>query len=162
VTKEKAVQAVPAAEPQRGKIASKPSFPMPILPDTPADVKMLQEFQQRSIPNIDIVGTMRTAFPGFDNPLLSKCRNPRHYGIGLRKEAVKLLADHFKLEVPEAKRQPRRRKPKRITCRLTEAMYEALQRRLAQTGQTAQEYIEAMIVADLNEHLKERAHEQNL
>lgn len=149
---EKAVQAAPTAEPQRGKNESEASFPMPILPNLPADVKMLEEFQQRNIPNIDIIDTMRTAWPGFDKSLLSKCRNYKHYGVGLRREAVKLLTEHFHIEAPEAKRQPNRKKPRRITCRLSESLYDALQRRLAQTGQTAQEYMEGLIVRELLEH----------
>lgn len=152
MSNEKAVQAAPTAEPHRGKNESQTSFPMSILPNLPADVKLLREFQQRNIPNIDIVETMRAAFPGFDSPLLSKCRNYKHYGVGLRREAVKLLSDYFQIEAPAVKRQPRRRKPKRITCRLTDAQYDALQRRLAQTGQTAQEYIECLIVRELSAH----------
>lgn len=152
MSKKEAVQAAPTAEPQKGKNECTTSFPMPILTRVPDDVKMLEEFQRRNIPNIDIIDTMRTAWPGFDKSLLSKCRNYKHYGVSLRREAVKLLSEHFHLEALEAKRQPRRRKPKRITCRLTKAVYEALQRRLAQTGQTAQEYIETMILADLKAH----------
>ena len=150
-----AVQAAPTAEPQRGKTDCETSFPTSILPRVPADVKLLQEFQQRNIPNMDIIDTMRTAFPGFDKSLLSKCRNPRHYGIGLRREAVKMLARHFAIAPPEAKRQPCRTKPKRIQVRLTEALYTALQRHIAQTGQTAQEYLEGMITADLQAHTEE-------
>lgn len=155
MSKEKAVQTAPTAEPQRGKNELQTSFPMSILPDAPTDVKLLQEFQQRNIPNIDIIDTMRTAWPGFDKSLLSKCRNYKHYGVGLRREAVKLLSDHFHVAAPEAKRKPCRTKPKRIQVRLTEALYTALQRRLAETGKTTQEYLEAMIVADLQAHEKE-------
>lgn len=150
-----AVQAAPTAEPQRGKNELQTSFPMPILTRIPADVKILKEFQRRNIPNIDIIDTMRTAWPGFDKSLLSKCRNYKHYGVGLRREAVKLLSEHFHLEAPEAKRQPRRTKPKRIQLRLTEEMYASLQRLLADRGQTAQEYLEAIIVADLQAYAKE-------
>lgn len=154
MSNEKAVQAAPTAEPQRGKNESQTSFPMPILPEAAVDVKMLMEFQQLNIPNIDIVETMRAVFPGFDNPLLSKCRNPKHYGVGLRREAVKLLAAHFAVTAPEAKRQPCRKKPKRIQLRLTEALYAALQRCLADRGQTTQEFLESLVVRELEAHMK--------
>ena len=145
----KAVQAVGAAEPQRGENDSQTSFPMPILPDTPADVKMLLEFQERHIPAMDVVETVRTIYPGFDNPLLSKCRNYRQYGIALKRDAVKLLAEHFAVAPTEAPRKPQRKKPKRITCRLTDAMYSRLQRELDRTGITLQSFLENLIARAL-------------
>lgn len=154
----KAVQAVGAAKPQDGKNESQPSFPIPILPDLPADVKMLREFQERNIPNMDIIDTMRTAWPGFDKTLLSKCRNHKHYGVGLRREAVKLLSEHFHMDEPTARHQPNRKKPHRIQCRVSDATYSLLQRRIAQTGQSTQDYLESIILADIKSHEKELTH----
>lgn len=153
MSKEKAALLVAQHEPQEGKNDSEASFPIPILTPLPADVKMLEEFQRRNIPNIDIIDTMRTAWPGFDKSLLSKCRNYKHYGVGLRREAVKLLSEHFHLEAPEPKRQPIRRKSKRIQCRLTDEMYDRLQLHLVRTGQSMQGFLEQII----SEHLKREA-----
>ncbi len=125
------------------------SFPIPILPHIPADVKLLEGFEARHIPYADIVEVVRSAFPGFDKSLLSKCRNYRRYGVGLRSGAVKLLEDHFRIQGREGHRQPARKKPRRIQCRITEAVYGLLQRRIAQTGQNIQDYLEALILADL-------------
>lgn len=155
MTKEKAVQAAPTAEPQRGKNGSVTSFPMSILPNDPPDVKVIKELDGRKIDRQEIVDVVRQRFEGFDNTLISKCKNHQKYGVGLRREAVKLLRDHFAIEAPAAKRQPLRRKPKRIQCRLTDEVYASLQRLLADRRQTAQEYLEAMILADLQTHAKE-------
>lgn len=129
------------------------SHPIPILSNLPPDVKLLQEFQQRNIPNLDIIDTMRTAWPGFDKSLLSKCRNYKHYGVGLRREAVKLLAEHFGAEAPAAPRQPNRTKARRIQCRLTDEMYGRLQQHLVRTGQSMQGFLEQIIM----DHLKREA-----
>ena len=144
-----AAATAPATELESG---CQPSFPVPILPAILADVKVLHDLKDRNVPNIDIVDTVRTIFPGFDSPLLSKCRNPRT-GIMLRPPAVRLLREHFKItDAHDNRRKPVRKKPNRIQCRLTDAMYDQLQRRLAQTGQNAQDYLEAIILADLQGH----------
>lgn len=153
MTNKKAVRTVPAVEPQSETTAPTGKLSVSILSKLPSDVKMLEEFQQRNIPNINIIDTMRTAWPGFDKSLLSKCRNYKHYGVGLRREAVKLLSEHFHLEAPEPKRQPLRRKPKRIQCRLTDEMYDRLQLHLVCTGQSMQGFLEHII----SDHLKKEA-----
>lgn len=150
-----AVQAAPTAEPQRGKNEPQTSFPMSILPGDPPDVKVLKVLEIKKADRVEIVDVVRKRFKGFDNSLITKCKNYEKYGVGLRREAVKLLREHFHIEAQEAQRQPRRTKPKRIQCRLTETLYATLQRRLAQSGQTAQEYLESIIVADLQAHAKE-------
>lgn len=155
-----AAATAPATELESG---CQSSFPIPILPDLPADVKAIVELQDnRRIPTADIVEVVAAIYPKFDRFLLSKVRHGDETGVRLRADAQHELLTHFKVtqDASKAKRTPNRSKPKRISCRLTEAMYEALQRRLAQTGQTAQKYIEAMIVTDLKEHLKEYAHER--
>ena len=132
------------------------SFPIPILPTTLADVKVLLELKDRNVPNIDIVDTVRTIFPGFDSPLLSKCRNPRT-GIMLRPPAVRILREHFKItEARDNHRKPVRKKPHRIQCRVSDATYSLLQRRLAQTGQNVQDYLEGLILRDVKGECNEQ------
>lgn len=155
MSKKEAVQAAPTAEPQRGKNDEQTSFPMSILPGDPPDVKVLKALEIKKADRRDIVDVVRKRFEGFDNSLITKCKNYEKYGVGLRREAVKLLREHFHIEAQEAQRQPRRTKPKRIQCRLTDELYSLLQRRMAQSGQTAQEYLESIIVADLQAHAKE-------
>ena len=131
----------------RTELSKTPILPTHLL----ADVKVLLELKDRNVPNIDIVDTVRTIFPGFDSPLLSKCRNPRT-GIMLRPPAVRLLREHFKItEARDSHRKPARKKPKRIQCRLTDAVYRALQRRISQTGRNVQDYLEGLILKDLEE-----------
>lgn len=129
------------------------SRPIPILSNLPPDVKLLQEFQQRNIPNTDIIKAMQIGFKGFDKSLLSKCRNQKKYGVGLTHEAVKLLAEHFGAEAPAAPRQPNRAKARRIQCRLTDEMYGRVQQHLVRTGQSMQGFLEQIIM----DHLKREA-----
>lgn len=148
---EEAAPLVAQQEPQVEKTVSQSSLSTAILPDTPADVKMLLEFQNRHIPAMDVVETVRTIYPGFDNPLLSKCRNYRQYGIALRRDAVSLLAEQFAITEQKAQKQPNRKKPKRVQCRLTEALYSRLQKELERTGLTMQGFIENLIAKALPE-----------
>ncbi|MBR6905983.1 MAG: hypothetical protein IKN33_03420 [Selenomonadaceae bacterium] len=148
-----AAATAPATELEKG---CQSSVSAPILPNLPPDVKVLQELKDRNVPNMDVVETVRAIFPGFDSPLLSKCRNHRQYGVGLREPAVKLLREHFKVTGQKGPRKPVRKKPHRIQCRVTDAVYEALQRRLERIGQNTQDYLESLILKDLKGECNEQ------
>lgn len=146
-----AAATAPATEPESG---CQPSFPIPILSDEWADVKVLRALQEMKVNNTDIVDTLRETYAGFDKSLLSKCRSHEKYGIRLISPAVRLLQTHFgiiALATPAGRRKPARQKPHRCQCRVTSAVYGLLQRRISQTGQTMQEYLEQLILKDLNE-----------
>ena len=68
---------------------------------------------------------------------------------------ARLLREQFAADPQAAPRKPARRKPMRIQCRLSEAAYRLLQRRLAQTGVNIQDYLEGLIIADLLAHQDE-------
>ena len=142
----------PATELESG---CQPSFPMPILPKIPVDVKVLYDLKTRNVPNRDVVEAVRTIYPACESPLLSKCRNYAQYGIGLRQPAVTLLREHFKLTPPGTSTRARRTKPNRIQCRLSDELYGLLQRRLVLSGKNTQDYLEALILTDLQTHAKE-------
>ena len=152
---EKAVPLVAQREPQVGR-ETQSTQPMPIVTKLPPDVKVLRDFvRRRHIPLMDMLAVVQTIYPRCDKSLLSKCAHGEETGASLRRDAMKALTDHFREEVPHPSPERRRRKPNRCVCRVTDAVFEALQRRLRQTGQSVQDYIEALILADLQAHRKE-------
>jgi len=122
----------------------------------PTDVRILSDFiRRRHIPLMDMVEVVKTLYPRCDKSLISKCAHGHETGAMLRPDALKALQVHFAEDDRNAPHRPRRRKPNRLTCRITDALYGALQRRIHATGQTVQDYIEALILKDLTEAQRE-------
>lgn len=131
-----------------GKLTTKPAES--ILPHLPADVKTLRAFyEDRHIPIADQVEVVKTLYPRYDRYTHSKCCHGEECGVMLRPDALSALVVHFAEDGKAAPRKPRRAKPNRLTCRVSDSAYRALQRRLSETGQTTQDYIEALILKDL-------------
>lgn len=72
----------------------------------------------KGISHRSMVELMRTEFPRFDSPLLSKCRRPDLYGIVLNPRGYEILG-----EFPD-KKKPNRKLKRRIYGRVTEEEYE--------------------------------------
>lgn len=126
-----------------------------IVPGNPPDVKYIIALQDaRRIPTAEIVETVAAIYPKFDRFLLSKVRNGKKTGVRLRKDALDALTARFG-ETPsagaEGRRKPRRAKPMRISCRLTDEVYGTLQRLIARRGVTMQRFLEEIITSKLNE-----------
>lgn len=137
-----------------GELAS--SQPMPIVTKLPRDVKALRDFvKRRHIPLIDLLEVVQTIYPRCDKSLLSKCAHGEETGAKLRDDAMRALMVHFREDGQAATVRPARKKQHRIQCRVGDAVYEALQRRLKQAGQNTQDYLEALILADLQTHREE-------
>ena len=155
---EKAVPLVAQQEPrgtEDGKANQNPE-PMPIVTKLPPDVKVLRDFiKRRHIPLIDLLEVVQTIYPRCDKSLLSKCAHGEETGARLRDDAMKALTVHFREDGQTATVRPARKKQHRIQCRVGDAVYEALQRRLKQAGQNTQDYLEALILADLQTHREE-------
>ena len=142
-------------EPQVGG-ESASTQPMPIVTKLPPDVKVLRDFvKRRHIPLMDILEVVQTIYPRCDKSLLSKCAHGEETGAKLRDDAMRALMVHFREDGKQTSPEHRRKKPNRCVCRVTDAVYAALQRRLQQTGQSVQDYLEALILADLQTHRKE-------
>lgn len=155
MSKESAALLVAQQEPQGTEdgIANQNSRPMPILPKLPKDVKVLRDFvKRRHIPMMDLLEVVQTIYPRCDKSLLSKCAHGEETGAKLRDDALRALTVHFREDGTQTNPERRRKKPNRCVCRVTDAVFEALQRRLRQTGQSVQDYIEALILADLRIH----------
>ena len=142
-------------EPQMGG-ESASTQPMPIVTKLPPDVKVLRDFvKRRHIPLMDMLEVVQTIYPRCDKSLLSKCIHGEETGARLRDDALKVLVLHFREDSRQASPERRRAKPNRCVCRVTDAIFKALQRRLQQTGQSVQDYIEALLLADLQAHREE-------
>ena len=129
---------------------------MPIVTKLPPDVKVLRDFiKRRHIPLMDILEVVQTIYPRCDKSLVSKCAHGEETGTMLRPDAMKVLMIHFREDGQTTPVRRTRTKEHRIQCRVGDAVYEALQRRLKQTGQNTQDYLETLIMADIQAHRKE-------
>ncbi|MDO4175801.1 MAG: hypothetical protein Q4D42_13665 [Eubacteriales bacterium] len=94
---------------------------------------------------------VKKQYPGFDKSLLSKCTNSQKYGVQLVPEAMKILLKRFGQEQTPEKPQNKRtssghRLSCRISARLPDADYAALQQRLKADGyKTMQAWLADMV-----------------
>ena len=81
----------------------------------------------------EVVQTVRTLYPKFDKPLLSKCKATEKYGIILAQDAMDRLYDRFlPKEEPQKPDAPSKQKTRhgqhrlncRISCRLPDTDYQ--------------------------------------
>ena len=104
--------------------------------------KLRTEF---NIPAKDIVDVIKRTYPSFDRTMLSKCENGAAYGVKLSKEALEAAYKAFGLEAElkaQSARKDRHRLSCRISARLTDEEFSALQKHMAADGyQTSQEWI---------------------
>ena len=94
---------------------------------------------RKQLPAKEIVEVVRTIYPKFDKPLLSKCENGGVYGVQLRADAMKALRVAYCPESPNGNKVSRHGKHRLSCCvsaRLENTIYEALQRQLRADGYT--------------------------
>ena len=154
----KKMEVVPRQQSQPPREGANSKSTKSIVANLPDDVKALRALRsERHIPVADIVEVVASIYPRFDRYLLSKVEHGDEYGIRLRADAERDLMTKFAIKSQgraEAHRKPNRSKPKRITCRLMETTYEALQRLIEQNGVTMQGFLEALICKALTEGAK--------
>lgn len=115
--------------------------------------KNLKQLREGKTPkeNAEMIALVRERYPGFDKSLLSKCSNSEKYGVELVPEAMTILLERFGQELPPEKPQNKRtgsehRFSCRISARLPDADYAALQRRLKADGyKTMQAWLAEMV-----------------
>ena len=125
--------------------------------------KNLKQLRENKTPqeNAEMVALVKKSYPGFDKTLLSKCSNSKRYGVELVPEAMKILLERFGQEQPPEKPQKKRtssghRFSCRISARLPDADYQALQRQLKADGyKTMQAWIAEMV----KQYLKQKGGE---
>ena len=155
MSKESAAPLVAQQEPQVGR-ETESTQPMPIVTKLPPDVKVLRDFvKRRHIPLMDMLEVVQTIYPRCDKSLLSKCAHGEETGAKLRDDAMRALMVHFREDGQRVSPERRRTKANLVRCRVTDRVYEALQRHMKHSGQTMQDYLEALILADLKGEINE-------
>lgn len=154
----KKMEVVPRQQSQPPRDGANSKSTKSIVANLPDDVKALRALRsERHIPVADIVEVVASIYPRFDRYLLSKVEHGDEYGIRLRADAERDLMTKFAIKSQgraEAHRKPNRSKPRRITCRLAETTYGALQRLIERNGMTMQGFLEALICKALTEGAK--------
>lgn len=114
------------------------------------NLKQLRE-GKTSKENAEMVALVKKSYPGFDKSLLSKCSNIERYGVELVPEAMKILLKRFGQEqTPEKPQKQRAGERHRLTCRISarlpDADYQALQRQVKADGyKTMQAWLADMV-----------------
>ena len=109
----------------------------------------------KEIPAKEMVAVVQALYPKYDKTVQSKCENGDAYGVNLRPDALKALYERFAPELLEAQKHAkteRHRLTCRISARLENETYEALQRHMEADGyDTNQELITALVLRYIQE-----------
>ena len=112
------------------------------------------------LPVKDMVEVVRTLYPKFDKTVQSKCENGDAYGVSIRPDALEALYRAFDPATLESRSKPKKEKH-RLTCRISARLedndYKALQQHLEADGySTMQELLTDLVRRYLKE--KEDVH----
>ena len=103
----------------------------------------------KQIPAKDMVAVVQTLYPKYDKTVQSKCENGDAYGVSIRPDAMKALYEQFapeRLEAPKRTRHGQHRLTCRISCRLENEDYEALQQLIKASGcATVQDWLTGIV-----------------
>lgn len=107
------------------------------------------------LPVKDMVEVVRTLYPKFDKTVQSKCENGSAYGVSLRPDALEALYRAFDPDALESRSKPKKEKH-RLTCRISARLedddYKALQQHLEADGySTMQELLTDLVRRYLKE-----------
>ena len=147
MAKENAAEPLEPVQPQDGSPQNADTIIPPNGLEINNDLQILR--LGKGVPAQDMVELVRKLYPKYDKTLHSKCEHGSEYGIELRADAKTALLGKYAPELLKRHRNERRTKPKRISVRVTETVYALLQLELQQSGQTMQEFIEAMLIKQL-------------
>lgn len=103
----------------------------------------------KQIPAKDMVAIVQKLYPKYDKTVQSKCENGESYGVSIRPDAMKALYEQFapeRLEAPKRTRHGQHRLTCRISCRLEDEDYKALQQLIAASGcATVQDWLTGIV-----------------
>ena len=103
----------------------------------------------RQLPAREMVAVVQALYPKYDKTIQSKCENGDTYGVTIRPDAMRALYAQFapeRLEPPKRTRHGQHRLTRRISCRLENEDYEALQQLIAASGcETVQEWLTGIV-----------------
>ena len=104
----------------------------------------------RKIPAKDMVAVVQELYPRFDKPMLSKCEHGDECGVSIPDDALDLLYARFAPDLQASiqnRKKDRHKLPCRISARLPEWLYEALQQRMRADGYvSAQNWIYTAVI----------------
>ncbi|WP_409969572.1 hypothetical protein RFF05_06580 [Bengtsoniella intestinalis] len=112
---------------------------------------------EKNIPTKDMVATVQTVYPKYDKTIQSKCENGGDYGVTISQAAMDTLYDTFDPDRSTARKSrtaDRHRLPCRITCRLTEKDYQALQQLVDDKGYPSMQDWMAAVVQETIKDVK--------
>lgn len=104
------------------------------------------------IPARDMVTVVQKIYPKYDKTMQSKYENGDEYGVSLRPDAMKALYEQFAPErLTKKPKKDNHRLKGRVSCRLEDADFTALQQRMGRDGYTtAQNLLTALVHRYLN------------
>lgn len=110
----------------------------------------LRELRLRcQLPAKDLVAVVQEIYPKYDKTMQSKCERGSEYGVDLRPDAMEALYRRFDPAALTARRRKKdsgHRLTCRISCRLEDEDYRALQQHIQADGyQTMQDWIADMV-----------------
>lgn len=110
----------------------------------------LRELRLRcQLPAKEMVAVVRELYPKYDKTMQSKCERGAEYGVDLRPDAVEALYRRFDPGALEARKRAKtsgHRLTCRISCRLEDEDYRALQQHIQADGyKTMQDWIANMV-----------------
>ena len=115
---------------------------------TPNELRELRT--SRGLAVKEMVAVVQGLYPKYDKTVQSKCENGDAYGVTIRRDALKALYMHFAPELLEPKKQTRHGQHRltcRISARLENSTFAALQQRMQADGyQTFQELLTALVL----------------
>jgi len=97
------------------------------------DLKRLRT--SKNIPARNMVDVVKAIYPKYDKTVQSKCENGAVYGVCLRTDAMEAIVTKFAPEL-KTKKKDSHRLTCRISCRLEDAEYRALQQNIKADGYT--------------------------
>ena len=103
----------------------------------------------KQIPAKDMIAVVQSLYPKYDKTVQSKCENGEAYGVTIRPDAMKALYERFapeRLEPPKRTRHGQHRLTCRISCRLEDEDYAALQQLIEASGcATVQDWLTGIV-----------------
>lgn len=118
---------------------------------TPNELRELRT--SRGLAVKEMVAVVQGLYPKYDKTVQSKCENGDAYGVTIRRDALKALYMHFAPELLEPKKQTRHGQHRltcRISARLENSTFAALQQQMQADGyRTFQELLTALVASYL-------------
>lgn len=108
----------------------------------------------QQLPAKEMVAVVQKLYPKYDKTMQSKCERGDEYGVKIQPDALDALYDEF---APELREKQKRKKDGhrltcRISCRLEDDDYKALQQHISVDGfEDMQSWITAMVRAYVKE-----------